>query len=86
MTHSHSSLATGVIVGVPIKISMLSYLRKKVSEGRRKIGHSIDVLTYNEQIINALSLFVIVNQGWGAGLDNLRKMYKISFIPKCNQS
>ena len=54
-------------MGVPIKMSMLSFLRKKVSEGRRKIGHSIDVLTYNEQIINALSLFVIVNQGGKEG-------------------
>ena len=61
-----------MIVGVPIKISMLSYLRKKVSEGRRKIGHSIDVLTYNEQIINALSLFVIVNQGGEGNQDLLQ--------------
>ena len=51
-----SILATGVLVGVPIKMSMLSYLRKKVGEGRRRIGHSIDVLTYNEQVVNALSL------------------------------
>ena len=35
----------------------------KVNEGRRRIGHSIDVLIRNEQIVNGLSLFVIVNQG-----------------------